>query len=253
MKNPIIAAFLLTTALSGAASAHEILVTPTQADGKLKVAIESTHVFVEPEELESAENIAASLQTADGKKDLTVTAGGELTLMTETEAPEGAAWFVAHRLPLVFSNTPTGYLAGGKDVNPDAESSSRFEKFTKALINGDQADEAFVTKPLGHVLEIVPMSNPAMLKAGDELEVQVLHNGQPVAATVQATFAGFSDKPMTFAYSTEATAEFGEPGMATVKLWSPGYWMVRAALELDDADEAVDEHVLRAILSFDVQ
>lgn len=203
MKHPVIAAILATTSLGAIpAVAHEILVMPQMSDGKLSVAIESTHVFVEPEELEAAENIAASLVTAEGEEQLEVTAGGELSLMSETDAPAGAAWFVAHRLPLVFSSTPDGFQPGGSDQFPDAAFSNRYEKFTKALVNGEGAEEAFVTTPLGHALEIVPMSNPATLVVGDELPVQVLYNGEPVAATVQATFDGFSDAPMTFAFAT---------------------------------------------------
>lgn len=244
---------LAATLWAGSSLAHEIVIIPTISDGKLNAAIESTHVFVKPEELETAENIKASLVSAAGEVALPVVKGGELSLATTGEAPVGAAWLVAHRVPLVFSNTPSGYQEGGKDKYPDAVSAERYEKFTKALINGDKADDAFATKALGHALEIVPQSNPGTLKAGDVLTVKVLHNGQPVPATVQATFVGFSDQPMTFAYSTEASGEFGEPGTAKVKLWSPGYWMVRAALDAKDVDPNVDTHVLRAILSFDVK
>lgn len=251
--------FSLTALLAGSALcatsalAHEILVVPTMTDGKMHVAIESTHVFVKPEELEDAANIEASVVTPDGAETLEVTKGGELSLMSEAEAPGGPAWFVAHRLPLVFSNTPEGYLAGGRDKHPDAASAERYEKYAKALVYGADASDEFVMAPLGHALEIVPMSNPAKLAAGDELTVQVLYDGEPVPATVQATFAGFSDNPMTFAYSTETGEEYGAPGTAKVKLWQPGYWYVRAAHDAVDAEEGVDTHVLRAILSFEVE
>lgn len=236
---------------AGAVPAHEILLVPDIADGKLKVTIESTHRFVAAEELEDAAALEAMLVSPTGTETLPITQIGELSLGAEGKAPAGAAYLVVHRKGLIYSNTPEGYKPGTRVENPDAISSERYEKFSKALIDG--SDAAFVTKPLGNPLELVPLTNPADLKAGDELKVRVLYNGQPIAAEVQATFDGFSETPMTFAYATETGDEFGAPGIATVKVWQPGYWYVRVAHEADDADANVDTHVLRAILSFEVK
>jgi uncharacterized GH25 family protein len=153
-------------------------------------------------------------------------------------------------LGLVYSSTPDGFKPGTRAENPDAAFTNRYEKFSKALVDG--RDAAFVTKPLGHTLELVPMSNPADLKAGDDLQVQVLYNGAPIAAEVTATFDGFSETPMTFAYATETGDEYGTPGVAKVKVWQPGYWYVRVAHNAEDPAGDVDTHVLRAILSFQV-
>lgn len=233
------------------ATAHEILLQPMTEGGAMKMMVESTHVFVKAEELEDVANLKAMLVTPAGAQDVPLAQAGELSLAADVPAPQGPAWFVAHRLPLVFSNTPDGFKPGTKAENPTAIFTNRYEKFSKALVDG--SDPAFVMKPLGHVLELVPMSNPADLKAGDELQVQVLYNGAPVAAEVTATFAGFSDTPMTFAYATETGDEYGTPGVAKVKVWQPGYWYVRVAHEAEDPADDVDTHVLRAILSFEVK
>jgi uncharacterized GH25 family protein len=250
MKNRL-ALLCLTVAglISNTASAHEILLVPKTADGKLMVSIESTHSFVNAEELEEAANIEAMIISPAGAEKLVVAQGGPLSLMAQAAAPTTAAYFVAHRLPLIYSNTPDGYKPGTRAENPTAIFTNRYEKYSKALVG--TTDAAFAMAPLGHELEIVPMSNPADLKAGDELKVQVLYQGQPIAAEIQATFAGFSDTPMTFAYATETSET--DVGVATVKVWQPGYWYVRVAHEADDAADDVDTHVLRAILSFDVK
>jgi uncharacterized GH25 family protein len=245
-------AFLFTTACifgAGSGSAHEILLVPAVTDGTLTVTIESTHRFVAAEELEDATTMEAMLVTPSGSATLPITQVGELSLQVQTAAPTGGAYAVVHRLGLIYSNTPDGYKPGTRVENPDAIFTNRYEKYSKALING--SDAAFAMAPLGHPLEIVPMTNPTGLKAGDEFKVQVLYNGQPIAAEVQATFAGFSDTPMTFAYATETSET--EVGVATIKVWEPGYWYVRVAHEADDPDANVDTHVLRAILSFDVK
>jgi len=245
---PIMLSFL-GGVLATAAGGHEIVVKPSTADGALTLAIESTHVFVAPEEREGVEAVAASLTPQGGARvAMTVAEAGALSLAATGPAPEGPAWAVAHRLPQVWSNTPDGWKPGAHD---DAAFTNRYEKFAKALLNADAADPEFVTTPLGHALEIIPMDNPADLRAGDELRVKVLLNGEPVATEVKATFDGFSDAPMTFAYATETQDHAGEPGVARIRLWSPGYWYVRAAVDADDAE--ADAHVLRAIMSFDVR
>jgi uncharacterized GH25 family protein len=234
---------------AGVASAHEILLVPSTIDGKLNISIESTHVFVKPEELEDATTIKAMLVTPAGSAEMPVAPSGELTLAATADAPTTPAYAVVHRLGLVYSNTPDGFKPGTRVENPDAIFTNRYEKFSKALIG--VSDAAFATAPLGHPLEIVPLSNPADLKAGDDLKVQVLFNGEPIAAELQATFGGFTDTPMSFAYATETSET--EVGVATIKVWQSGYWYVRVAHEAEDPDANVDTHVLRAILSFDVK
>lgn len=241
----------LPVLLSTQVSAHEILPRPMSEAGADRMVVESTHVFAKPEELEDTANLKAMVVTASGSRDLALVPAGELSLAADLPDTAAAAWFVAHRLPLVYSNTPDGFKPGTRAENPEAIFTNRYEKFAKALVDG--RDTAFVTRPLGHMLELVPLSNPADLKAGDTLPVQVLFNGAPVAAEVKATFDGFSDTPMTFAYATETGEAYGTPGVAAIKVWQPGYWYVRVAHDADDPADDVDTHVLRAVLSFEVK
>jgi uncharacterized GH25 family protein len=121
MKNKVLLLLASVCILgAGTANAHEILLVPSVVDGKLGVAIESTHRFVAPEELEDAANLSAMVVTSEGTETLSITQSGELSLGAEGAAQTGSAYFVAHRLPLVYSNTPDGFKPGTRVENPDA-------------------------------------------------------------------------------------------------------------------------------------
>jgi uncharacterized GH25 family protein len=102
---------------------------------------------------------------------------------------------------------------------------ARFEKFSKTLIIVESADKNY-EKVLGHRLEIVPTSNPAATKIGDELTFKILFDGKPLQAYVYATYDGFSRYYNTYAYATES-----RDGIAHVKLTHPGMWMIRVERE----------------------
>jgi uncharacterized GH25 family protein len=58
----------------------------------------------------------------------------------------------------------------------------KIEKFSNALVNVTPADNGFSTV-IGDILEIVPVTNPATVRPGDEMTVKVLFKGQPLVAT----------------------------------------------------------------------
>lgn len=63
---------------------------------------------------------------------------------------------------------------------PEATLVTNNLKFAKALVL-DGRDDASYRRALGHLLEIVPQKNPATLRPGEPLPVQVLLGGQPMA------------------------------------------------------------------------
>jgi nickel transport protein len=69
-----------------------------------------------------------------------------------------------------WNNGPKGTVANPTIAGPSF-------KFPKAHL----APSAAFAKPLGLALEIVPLADPATLKAGDRLTVQVLLQGRPLA------------------------------------------------------------------------
>jgi nickel transport protein len=63
---------------------------------------------------------------------------------------------------------------------PEAALVTNNLKFAKALVL-DERDEVSFQRKLGHLLELVPQKNPATVRPGEMLPVQVLLGGQPLA------------------------------------------------------------------------
>lgn len=108
-----------------------------------------------------------------------------------------------------------------------------FEQYAKAIINVGQPGDTFA-KPLGHRLEIIPLVNPAKLRAGDYLPIKVLFDGRPAPAfpKVSATYIGFATDD-AFAYTTIAMG-----GRAVIKILHDGIWVVRVGITLPPGDLA---------------
>ncbi|WP_417805760.1 DUF4198 domain-containing protein [Thalassospira lucentensis] len=244
---------------SGAVSAHEFTLITSPSDAKagetMTYVMDSSHVFGKAEEAEAAKHLSATLITADQKTDLDFDVNADAPNQIGTfDAPETAAWLSAHRLPVVWSQTPDGWQEGGADEHPDAVAAVRYEKFAKDLVgaaSGDKAD-AFITAPIGDQLEIVPLSDPRETAIGDDATFQILLDGQPLTTSVLATYAGFTDTPSSWAYATETLTDERGSGIAKVRISAPGTWIVRVATDVADEEEGVRAHNLRATLTFDV-
>lgn len=98
------------------------------------------------------------------------------------------------------------------------------ESTSKALINLAPGAPGFGTIS-GDRLEVVPLTNPAEVKVGDEMPLQLLFDGKPLSARVFATYDGFSTREGTFAATTVAEKD----GSAHVKITAPGLWVVKVS------------------------
>ena len=129
--------------------------------------------------------------------------------------------------------------------------SLHFEQYAKALICAGGSGEAF-RKPVGHTLEIIPLVNPAELKVGDHLPIQVLFKGRPARyCPVYGTYAGFS----TGDDSAYATGTDGE-GKAKIRMLHHGPWLIKAKVKLPAPDALKDkcnELSYAATLTFEVE
>lgn len=79
------------------------------------------------------------------------------------------------------------------------------------------ANDGLYKKVLGHDLEIVLLTNPADIKAGDDIKAEVLLNGKPVKAPLGLTYDGYSAEQDAYM----AKAETGADGMASFKVTKP--------------------------------
>src|SRR6266404_2896251 len=246
-------ALTVAVGVSGTAHAHEFIVKPgamtVQVGAELQVAGLSSHIFLISEELEAARDVKVGFYV-DGKRTDIAVKPNEKTLAYDgtVTAPSNATFIVTGaRLPQIWATTPQG-LKQVIRKTPGASNPYKIEKFSKALVNVTPADNGFSTV-IGDTLEIVPLTNPATVKPGDELTVKVLFKGQPLTTNVYATYDGFSKEENTYAYYTEGHKD----GTAKVKITNQGLWMVRVQHTAPERGEDYDRYVARAVLLFEVK
>ena len=164
---------------------------------------------------------------------------------------DGPAMIVGHRLPQTWSDTTEGVLEGGrKDLEAKGKKVlkvGKYEKFAKTMLN-PAANDGLYKKVLGHDLEIVLLTNPAEIKAGDDIKAEVLLNGKPVKAPLGLTYDGYSAEQDAYM----AKAETGADGMASFKVTKPGLWMLRTEVTEKLTDGSADKRNMRATYVFPV-
>lgn len=253
VESCVLGAALAVAMVAGSASAHEFLIKPgTPAAGSLPFAIESTHIFMVPEEMETLADVKAFVVTAGKQAEVPVKAAANGKTIEGVAKPAAdSAFLAAHRLAQVWSKTPEGMKPGGKEKHPDAPFANLYEKFAKAVIGGPAVKA--VTEPVGQRLEIVPLVHPATVKAGSDLPVQILFDGKPLSTVVYATFDGFTPNENSYAFFTETYAEGGKSGLAKIRVWSPGLWMVRVENKVSDPSAGIRQGVFRSVLTFEIK
>lgn len=157
---------------------------------------------------------------------------------------------VATYRPTFWSNGPEGWAQTDRLQRPDAISVQESNMFGKAVLNVEGAiDDSLVTRPVGQRLEIVPLANPALAKAGQKLPIQVLYDGEPAAGLkVEAAFDQSDDKDKPAFKGTTDTD--GKIDIASLK---PGYWIVRTKHVYEHPDKTrADKTSLSSSLTFRV-
>lgn len=239
---------------SPAARAHEFIVKPgvarAEAGAPVPFSVISSHVFMQGEEQEDAEDISVAVLSNGKRQPLQLTRrDATLTYEGQVAAPTGGTFMlVGARLPQVWSLTPEGLKRGTPATLPGATSPMKIEKFSKTLINLSPEDQGFAAV-VGDRLEIVPVSNPATLRPGQDLSVRILFDGQPLSTRVYATYDGFTDNPATYAYFTETA----DDGTARVRATRPGTWMVRVEQRMNERAVGHERYMARAVLVFEVK
>ncbi len=101
----------------------------------------------------------------------------------------------------------------------------RYTKYAKTIVEVrpiDEADLGYQT-PVGHRLEIIPLSNPCQWQVATTVQVQVLLDGHPwpgVAISVGHEGLGIHE------YAARGRTDLN--GIAPVKLTRPGQWFIKA-------------------------
>jgi uncharacterized GH25 family protein len=153
---------------------------------------------------------------------------------------------------MYFTDKGMRHKLGTMEGVENVELSLYYENYAKALINAGEPHAGDFSAPVGHGIEIVPLENPFLKKAGDTLRLKVLHRGKPARfCQVSATYVGFSTGE-DYAYSNKTDSN----GETVIRLVHQGQWIVLASVR-KPADEALRgkclEEKYSASLSFAVE
>ncbi len=133
--------------------------------------------------------------------------------------------------------------ASGQSGQPVREVYSRCAK-SLVQVAGDSGGDTFRTV-LGYTLELVPQVNPYTLRAGDELTVQLLFRGRPLAGARVAALR--KEAP-----ETEVATRTDDNGMASVRLPAGGRWQVKAVESVERSGQDADYESFWASLTFEL-
>lgn len=133
-------------------------------------------------------------------------------------------------------------------------------KFAKTIVEVGSGGSGAFAKTVGHALELVPLSDPATLGAGDTLGVRLLYHGQPVAgaqlhagaAPPGITALSDSARVAAAAAARDFKLETGPDGTARIALADPGLWNVRTLHAASSAGASDSWEVYFATLVFSV-
>ena len=103
----------------------------------------------------------------------------------------------------------------------DRPATERYQKFAKALVRRPGAGSTAL-EPVGHRIELVPLTDPATLRAGDTLTLVARFDNQPLAdVTVHAGHAGQPDSTHAFSAVSDRLGHVHFP------ITRPGLWYAR--------------------------
>lgn len=236
------------------AQAHDFWVNANGPEnGIVKAEIGYGHDFPNPEVIPAERTHLFEglfLLTPEGKIDMTQT-GENYAYQVAKDLGKGSYIVGGNYKPTFWSKGPDGWAQKNKKEMPEATYSELAIMYAKTVLNVDGSDsDEFVTKPVGQRLEIVPLKNPAKVKVGETLPVQVLVDGKPLKmAEVSATFAGFAENKEHKAFSGRADLK----GIIEIVPLKEGYWFAKVTYKAPYEDPSVsDELIMVATLTFNI-
>jgi len=163
---------------------------------------------------------------------------------------DGTYTILANIHPGFLTKTTGGYKLRPKKGLENVVSCFRFDIQAMAIVNAGGGEE-MPEQGVGDPLEIIPHKNARYLREGELFPITVLYNGKTLpSANVRATYAGFSDKPNTFALSTKTD----QKGVARIKILKKGKWLVNVTHELPYPDtQECDKYRYNSCLTFEVK
>jgi uncharacterized GH25 family protein len=228
----ILSALALSLFISSSLLAHNFwtTATPAKPGEKPTIVVGYSDHFSAPEPIEAARIHliqAPEFIAPDGHK-IKLDKGDQNYLYLSTEpVSKGTYLVIGEYNPTYWTTT----IENGSEMKPKDEVKGTFVRsyrstmFAKGIYNVDNAaDTALITKPLGTKIELIPQSNPATLKVGEKLKVQLLYDGKPLAnEPVYGVVEGYAEdlhNAKAFMNPTDNN------GYAEFEPWKAGLWQL---------------------------
>ena len=127
----------------------------------------------------------------------------------------------------------------------EAKGRELYSRCVKSLLRaGSSAEEGGFDRVLGFPVELVPGVNPYELKAGDELPVRVLREGEPLAGALVTAYPHGDP-------SRSVRGRSDEDGRVKLRLGQPGPWLIKTVhMERMEDGEKADWQSWWASLTF---
>ncbi len=232
MHKVLLSAIICTTALS--AHAHRVWVSTDHTHGGEILKAELGYgEFPEFEPIPKERmNLFRPLQliTEQGKQNMLQKGIYNYQYQSSRPVKEGSYLVAAEYVPTYWSKNAAGWKRQNMTEMKDASYCEQTRMYGKNIVNvgHNSADTAVITRPVGHMLEIVPLDNPANIHVGDRFKVRVLFQGEPlVHATLTATFDGFDTSDRSKNHKTEAQAfsdTTDQDGVVHIIPLRQGFW-----------------------------
>lgn len=144
-----------------------------------------------------------------------------------------ASWFLTSsgywsKTPYGTRNQPKTEAGTVIDSWISVESVKRMDAWSSAL-----------ARPLTRELELVPLTNPLDLKAGDKMRLMATLDGKPAAG-------------VTVAYFGHPRGVSGADGRVNVRLQHPGFQLIQASLETPLTEGKADRLIQSTALQFEI-
>lgn len=212
------------------------------------IAAERLSIFSRPMQLHSEK----------GSEDL-VQKGKNYEYQSKKPVAEGSYIVSAAYQPTFWSKNQAGWKRESLKEMPDAQYCEQTRMYGKNIVNigHDSADTRGIVRPIGQLLEIVPLDNPANVRVGELFKVKVLYRGEPLAgATLTATFEGFdmSDRSKTHKVEAQAFSDVtAADGTVDIIPLRQGFWKASVEHKTDFADQSVcQKEATYSTLTFEI-
>lgn len=185
------------------------------------------------------------LITPKGKENLVQKGMYNYQYQSAKPVAEGSFLVIGEYQPTFWSKNANGWKRENIKEMSDATYCEQTRMYGKHIANvgHESASTDVITKQVGHMLEIVPLDNPANVHVGERFKVKVLFKGEPLPnAVVTATFDGFDNSDRSKSHKVEAQAFYdttGADGTVDIIPLRQGFWKVNVEHKVDFPDQKV--------------